>query len=373
MFETWTVDQLERTLIEAEQRIGQLRAMQMALLDRLDGAQVARLDGSRDLAEWVAARADVGHPTARTLVRTARTTADRPELRIPLAEGHASFARCAATARLAATGASPDVIHRSAGCDIAGVHRLASRHRTFTRLDEREVFERRHLVMQSSLDDAMGRIYGEFAGYEWRLIEKAITERADTFPADPAGERATATQRRADALAAICGDAIDGHIGSGTPPVGPLLTVFVDTRTRTNDPALIDATLEGGPRVGSTTVERMLCDGAIEAIGIHEDGTPLALGRITRAIPPKLRRFILHRDGGCTVDGCGSRYRLQVHHIRSWADGGRTDPDNLTTLCWYHHHVVVHGRGFRIDPSSPPQRRRFLRPLADRAPPTMVA
>ena len=80
-------------------------------------------------------------------------------------------------------------------------------------------------------------------------------------------------------------------------------------------------------------------------------------------IPRRLRRFVLHRDGAvCTVAGCTSRYRLQIHHITRWADGGRTNPDNLTTLCWFHHHVVIHGQGFTIDPDSPSQRRRLLRP-----------
>ena len=35
-------------------------------------------------------------------------------------------------------------------------------------------------------------------------------------------------------------------------------------------------------------------------------------------------------------------------------------PRNLATLCWWHHHVAVHRRGMRIDPQSPPQRRRLL-------------
>ena len=281
-----------------------------------------------------------------------------------------SFARCTATARLAATGASPETIHGSVALDIAGVRRLASRHRRFTPVDEREAFDRRHLVMQASLDSAMGRIYGELAGYEWRVIEKAINRRADAFPADPPRERAAASQRRADALAAICQDALDQNApGAGTAAT-PLVTVFVDACTKGADPDLIDATIESGPRVGVTTIERILCGGgAIEAIGVTGDGTPLALGRASRAIPRKLRRFILHRDDGCTVDGCASRYRLQPHHIVPWSEGGGTDPDNLTALCWYHHHVVVHGRGFRIDRTSPPRRRRFLRPLAERAPP----
>ncbi len=215
----------------------------------------------------------------------------------------------------------------------------------------------------------MGRIYGEFAGYEWRLIEKAITERADGFPERRDCERTTAAQRRADALTAICQDALDGTSPPGEVSRIPLVTVFVDTRTNSGDPGLVDAMLEYGPRVGVAAIERILCGGRVEAVGIDERDRPLPLGRATGAISPKLRRSILHRDGGCTADGCASRYRLEPHHIRHRAHGGDNDPANLATLCWFHHHVVVHGMGYSIDPNSPPHRRRFLRPSDDRAPP----
>ncbi|MDP8958147.1 MAG: hypothetical protein M3N51_02875 [Actinomycetota bacterium] len=48
--------------------------------------------------------------------------------------------------------------------------------------------------------------------------------------------------------------------------------------------------------------------------------------------------------------------------MRPRSESGSHHPDNLTTLCWFHHHVVVHGMGYRIDPGSPPQRRRFHPP-----------
>ncbi|MDH3250571.1 MAG: HNH endonuclease, partial [Acidimicrobiia bacterium] len=92
------------------------------------------------------------------------------------------------------------------------------------------------------------------------------------------------------------------------------------------------------------------------------DGTPLAVGTARSAIPPRTRRYVLARDGGCAADGCTSMTRLQPHHIRPRSQLGDNHPDNLATLCWFHHHVVIHGRGFRIDPDSPPQRRRFLPP-----------
>ena len=69
----------------------------------------------------------------------------------------------------------------------------------------------------------------------------------------------------------------------------------------------------------------------------------------------------LARDDGCTIAGCSSTYRLEVHHITERSKGGTDTPENLTTLCWWHHHVAVHRQGMHIDPNSPPHRRR-LRP-----------
>jgi len=75
----------------------------------------------------------------------------------------------------------------------------------------------------------------------------------------------------------------------------------------------------------------------------------MVYGRRTRTIPPALRRAILHRDGNsCTADACPSRHHLQTHHIIPWSQDGLTDPDNLITLCWYHHHVVIHEQHFQI-------------------------
>jgi hypothetical protein len=114
----------------------------------------------------------------------------------------------------------------------------------------------------------------------------------------------------------------------------------------------------------------LLCTGDVELTGILGTGRDtrlLAFGDNTQAIPPRLRRLVLAGDGGCTASGCWSRYRLQPHHITRRADGGSNHPDNLTTLCFFHHHVVVHGMGYRIDPASPADNRRFLPP--DRSPP----
>jgi hypothetical protein len=91
---------------------------------------------------------------------------------------------------------------------------------------------------------------------------------------------------------------------------------------------------------------------AVPATGIWEIppgglGGPLDVGRRTRSIPPALRRALVHRDRGCRFPGCGLRF-CQGHHIRHWANGGKTRLGNLTLLC-PRHHRAVHEEGFQVE------------------------
>ncbi|MGI8518957.1 MAG: DUF222 domain-containing protein [Acidimicrobiia bacterium] len=63
-----------------------------------------------------------------------------------------------------------------------------------------------------------------------------------------------------------------------------------------------------------------------------------------------------------TSVGGESRYRVQPHHILERQHGGDHHPNNLVSLCWYHHHVAIHQRGMIIDPDSPTHRRKFVWP-----------
>ena len=154
-------------------------------------------------------------------------------------------------------------------------------------------------------------------------------------------------ERRALALVAICQDSLDTATGSESSPVD--VAVTVDARTAAAGNGETGVSVLAGPRIGPRVLEEVLCDGNVEVVGVSESGKPLDLGRRSRIVPRRLRRHVLGRDGGCTVDGCPSHYRLQVHHIQPWAYRGRTDSENLITLCWYHHHVSVHREGLQIE------------------------
>ncbi len=362
-----SVDAWESLLLRQEAVIAQARAIQAEAIRALDAAQVATCDGARSLQEWVAARLDVAPETGGALVRTARTLADCPQLARELAAGEISFDRAAETARLHTAGADPTTLDASRGCDIAGLRRVVAAHRRLTPRQEQDAFAARHLALQPNLDQSSWRLWGQLAAADGHLVDQALTQRGDTLPQLPHREPTTRGQRNADALVAIAQDSLTATAGNGDGAT-PLISVFVDAALAAPSRGQAGATLPAGPKVGAQVLEEILCTGATE-ITLTRDGTPLAATPTTRVVSPRLRRWLLRRDHGCTIDGCRSRYRLQPHHIIPYSHGGTTQPDNLTTLCWYHHHVVVHGHGYQLDPTSPPQRRRFLRRQPPRAPP----
>jgi hypothetical protein len=157
---------------------------------------------------------------------------------------------------------------------------------------------------------------------------------------------------------------MDATPNGASSATAPTVTILVDARTAAGTNGETGVTIHSGPRVGPRALEAILCEGTFEVTAVTEDGQVLGIGDRSPVIPPRVRRYVFARDQVCTADGCRSRYRLQPHHIDWRASGADHDPAGLTLLCWFHHHVVIHGMGYRIDPDTPPQRRRFLAPAA---------
>ena len=194
----------------------------------------------------------------------------------------------------------------------------------------------------------------------------------------------SATQRRADAL----GQLATWAACSGAPPIQgglrPHLSVRVDLEDLTEGrlgPALVGRSLSegrGGPL--SMWAARMIaCDPSVSLIvgdtkhrtpddPAHDDPAPtsdvhglvrellrefapalggipwevLAVGRSTRLVTPAQRAALNARDRGCVYPGCDRPPEwCDAHHLTHWADGGRTDLNNLALIC-QRHHTVVH-------------------------------
>jgi hypothetical protein len=338
-WERLSEDQLDQVIVRSESEIALWRSVEMAAIREKRSRKSHTADGYRSIIDWVAARADVSHQTARSICWTATRLSDAPEVADLLESGGITFDRAEQLARLPEPQRQD---HES--YDIAQLRRKVAHHRRLTRKRERQKANG-YLNFQPSLDDTTTHIWGELAGLDSRIVEKAVDQRADEIVIDQT--RLGVAERRALALVAICQDSLYGTEAPHTsPPVD--VAVMVDVRDGDTTNGETGVSVLAGPRLGPGTFEAVMCNGIVELIGVGDGGKPLDLGRHSRIVPRKLRRFVLHRDMGCTVEGCSSRYRLEIHHTPPWSRGGQTNAEDLVTLCWYHHQIAVHREGLQI-------------------------
>jgi hypothetical protein len=98
--------------------------------------------------------------------------------------------------------------------------------------------------------------------------------------------------------------------------------------------------LDGSP-VDQATAGRVGCDCSSVEHHVGAGGEPLWLGRKARTWSTGQRRAVSVRDRGrCRFPGC-EHTRVDIHHLRSWEDGGFTDIDNAM-LCCPRHHTLLH-------------------------------
>lgn len=346
-YSEYSTDALEQEILAHCQERSRLDSEDIEVLEELDRRQIASADGCRSLAEWYSMKFDVGLDTARKTVRTMRRTERRPELRHALAEG-TSFDRVEALSKI------HDDIGLMEHLDIGGLRRESARRARISADDEHRTAKERFLVLQPSLDESWWKLWGGLDGPSGAIVEKVLTEKADQLPAFPDGTTGDVSWRKATALVEVC--------TSDDPPPAQV-TIFVDAKEAVESKGQAGVVLESGPKVGAVALEAILCNTTTEVIAKTEDGRLMEYGRRRRTVPPALKRAIIHRDGGvCAADGCESRYRLEAHHTILWSEGGTTNPDDLLTLCWFHHRVVVHERGFELFRHKDHGRIRFRRP-----------
>ena len=213
-------------------------------------------------------------------------------------------------------------------------HQLGKESRT------RDLLRARYLAIQVNLDQTAYRLWGELPGEAGGIVSSALSTRGESFPPLPDGTRGTLGQRNADALTSICTDSLTGGSTEGENGGGsqPLLVITLEGKNLSQafEPGETGLAVLSGPRVGPETLDVLLCTGKVEINLVTSEGRLLGVGEAFSYLSPRLRRHILARDGGCTVDGCESRYRLEAHHIVERLRGGSHHPGNLATMRLSH-------------------------------------
>ena len=259
----------------------------------------------------------------------------------------------------------------SRGADAEGVERLVRQVKQQACLDDVQALIRSRsvstrwdetgaLVIQGRLTPEQGEVFLKaLAKATEALTSRSGTTQSDAEDTPPDTSTDAYWARRADALVQVMADSL---VGGGTSTPGDRHQVHVHVSAETLAGTNTDTSSE--PTTGTNaatstidvpaetlhpeTIRRLACDGGLVTIIENTEGSPLSVGRKTRAIPPTIRRALLSRDRHCQFPGCTQDRYVEGHHIVHWAKGGETRLDNLVLLCGRHHRTV-HEFGYRIE------------------------
>lgn len=363
------VEPLEARVSELEGIINRCRAEQAAILSILDGHQVDWGEGDRGMEDWTSRHLDVSPQTAHRLMVLAKQP-DSPWLQ-HTHQGQMGLDRVCFLLKLEQAGAPPEIVEgAAAGYSLGKLWGLVEQYRQIPTQVEQASFDSRYLYLQPLLDQSAFKVSGLLYGADAETVDKALRTRANQFPVLP--DPPSQGQLLADALTSICADSLTASSEPDREPKRAVTVaeVFIDAALAVPSQGQTGAGTTNGLRVGPETLFEILCDGKIRVVYTDGDQGPIATTHLTDSIPPPIRAYIWKRDmGQCSIDGCRSRHRLQIHHLRERSQGGDHHPSNLVLICWYHHHIAIHMLGFRIDPNSPTHRRTLLHPWHHRTPP----
>ena len=227
--------------------------------------------------------------------------------------------------------------------------------------DDTESQQRRHLELRP-MRNGMWRIEGRLtaeAGAQLSALLAPLTKPMPPVrpagPAQPEPDPRRHGQRLHDALdeaSARLLKAPDLPIAGGTPATIIVNVDLADLLRRAGLAETVD-----GTQLTPDQLLRIAGEADIWTAITDARGIPLALGRTRRIASRGQTIALAARDLGCSFPGCTRPPSwCDRHHIIDWIAGGRTDLDNLTLLCRYHHtHFAQRGWTCRLNEAGLPE------------------
>jgi Domain of unknown function (DUF222) len=374
----------ECELDDLAETLGQLRALMTAVhAELLEVISVFAereghlYDGMPTMASWLAARANLSFPTARREVDVALRSEEIPALMSAWRDGRLSWDQLVLLAPVSTSETEAELAEAAPGWSY---HATMMHARALRPVPSKEAFDqhRDRFVHLRRRRDSTLQIRGRLAGEQAEIVETALNRLVDGLPRPtvdpvetPEGKPEPRDARMADVLVNLC---------SGEPriltqnPARPLVIVHVTAEQLADEPPTIDVTGVANERAGSRsggtgvasssscgqsvgatigagwaiageTARRLACDCRWQVVADDTTGRTVGIARDSRRVPPWLARIVARRDRyRCRWLGCDRMVWLEHHHVVHWANLGETEPENLVSLCWHHHHLVHEGR-----------------------------
>jgi len=300
-------------------------------------------------------------------VRVARALQHLPLTSKSLARGQVSFSKVRAVTRIATPETEEDLLTLARSAPASYVEKVVRGYRRAERaqLDlAQKQHEGRYLrnlgepvrrvewstpvgMRTMTDDDGMLVIQGRLPPKVGAVLLQAL-ERAEAVVSAEA--QPPKSQRQADALGIVAEQALSasGPSRRGEPYH---VVVHVDAEVLADPAGPGQCGIEDGPALSGETARRLCCDAPIVAMVENTNGEPLSVGRKSRRVSTPLWRALHSRDRQCCFPGC-DRPGRQVHHVKHWADGGETSPNNTSLFC-NRCHYLLHEGGFTVQGTAP--------------------
>ncbi|WP_091277455.1 HNH endonuclease [Parafrankia irregularis] len=340
--------------------------------------------GMRSCAHWLSWRCGLSPRTAREHLATAHALEQLPAIRAAFAAGTLSYSKVRAITRVARPDTERTWLNHAEHCTAGALEHLVGAYRQRNAdPDDRARTRAARRVSWRTDEDGMVHLTAVLPADEGARLIAAIETARDSLTttepspappspanpgtAEPATEPTTderphpepepapepdsgpgpgpgpGCQGDADGLVALA----ESFLHHGPPGLlRPAHTLVLHLRPTDLRPGTTDTATPA--TLPPAVLQRLGCDGLVQALLTDPDGNPLRLGRRHRFPTRRLQAAVHARDHGtCQYPGCAHTRWLNIHHLTGWADGGRTDLDNLTLVCGTHHRHL-HDEGITL-------------------------
>lgn len=366
--------QLREVVTQLARIRNQVNAMEAAALATLDRSGQWEIDGSRSLRSWVEVATSSSPQSASSRIGVSRVMDELPETAAVFLAGDTTIEHMSTLAR--ATGKSgcrrealpaADQIFATLSSQVRpgkfrrAVDAWAHRVDAFSVAEEyvdKSADAHLHVsttiygmvAVEGMLDMETGMALVEALN---ATSESLFRKRGPAF-ASAADDRPVGRPRSSVANVVALRELVKMALtnpemptGTGGVPVHLVVTTSIDTlRAQLGDAGVEPADLNGKFSLSAATARRLACDCAVLPVVMDSKSQVLDVGRRTRIISPQLRLAIDLRDRHCRFPDCEAPIQ-DIHHIVFWANGGRTDRENLVGLCLAHHQAV-HERRYQL-------------------------
>lgn len=347
--------ELTDRVINAHVAISMAMADLLAATAEVADSEVHWAQGSQSAPEWLVANLKIHGKTARSWSRIAKQLQDYPLIQAKLAVGELGLDQVRQLIKYVEPHESAEFLDEAAHEDAETLESHGREARTVSRDRVKRVRSERWFEGFFDHDEMKFSFRGEIPGPDGLVVDKAMQLLAWKASEEPVYELPRHPEHRfADAFVEMASNALAGMTNHDLATV----VVHADAdKLKTEDRVGV---AEFGTDVPMEAIRRLTCDGRLQLVAHGTDGCVLGVGRVTRTIPPWLRRLVRMRDKGCRFPGCGRTYWTQIHHMIHWVHGGLTDLNNLVSLCG-HHHRMLHEDGWRAT-GDPAGKVRWLLP-----------